>query len=92
MRDSVEAAKRALTSTSSTKDNISALAQAIQTANDCFERWGLNKGELKDHLNVLTSHGALAVKPTGAGNGGYVISLWRETPPKDLPFNLIPII
>ena len=51
---------------------------AIHQAGDCFEAWGLISPPLKAHRQWLLDKGALAVKPTGAGIGGYMLSLWRE--------------
>lgn len=64
------------------------LAQAISLARSCFEKWGLIKGSLEQHIQILMENGAVAVKPTGAGSGGYVLSLWDKEPPKNLPFEL----
>ncbi len=65
------------------------LAEAVNQAGICFERWGLVEGAVKAHIESLRSLGAVAVKPTGSGDGGYVLSLWREKPPGDL--DLIPL-
>ena len=93
MRDSVEQAKLSLTSNNLSPSKKEAyLAAAINKANDCFEHWGLNKGELKEHIDQLMQHGALAAKATGAGNGGYVISLWKQAPKKDIPFNMTKVV
>lgn len=52
------------------------LAQALQQARTCFENWGLITPDLQQHMESLCAQGAAAVKPTGSGGGGYVISLW----------------
>jgi len=57
------------------------LQQAILLGRSCFERWGLVSSELSAHMNELHKLGAIATKPTGSGEGGFVLSLWRETPP-----------
>jgi len=54
------------------------LINAINKARDCFQEWGLIEGELAEHMRLLKEKGALAVKPTGSGQGGYVLSLWPE--------------
>jgi mevalonate kinase len=61
-----------------TEDSISKLATHINLAADCFEKWGLVQGALSDHINDLKKQGALALKPTGSGLGGHVLSLWPE--------------
>jgi len=57
------------------------LAGAITSAADCFEQWGLVSESLHHHMLKLRKAGALAVKPTGSGGGGYVVSLWEMAPP-----------
>jgi mevalonate kinase len=58
------------------------LANAINTAADCFQQWGLISDRLNQHMQYLRDAGAIAVKPTGSGGGGYVVSLWNKHPPK----------
>lgn len=65
------------------------LAAAINRARGCFERWGLASGEMGAHMQMLLNHGASAVKPTGSGDGGYVLSLWRTPPPMEVRSRLI---
>ncbi|MCR9192682.1 MAG: mevalonate kinase [Gammaproteobacteria bacterium] len=77
MQASVVAAKQALEQPYSPQSNQQ-LIQAMHQANDCFERWGLLTPNLHDHMQSLRQQGALAVKPTGSGGGGYVVSLWHE--------------
>lgn len=60
------------------------LAKAIRSAHSCFEAWGLISEKLATHLHTLRQSGALAVKPTGSGKGGYVLSLWDMPPPANL--------
>lgn len=56
------------------------LILGMNLALDCFRSWGLTKGSVDEHIQELISEGALAVKPTGSGGGGYVLSLWKEWP------------
>ena len=58
--------------------NISQLTKAINTAADCFQQWGLISTSLGQHMQALRDAGAIAVKPTGSGGGGYVLSLWHS--------------
>lgn len=81
MADSVKQARQALENY--TKDSRTLLAQAMNTAGHCFQQWGLVSEGLQKHMQHLREAGAIAVKPTGSGGGGYVISLW-ETPPPEI--------
>lgn len=78
MQDSVVQAQQALES--KTANSLSILAQAITTAQSCFEQWGLVDEQLAIHMEFLLAQGSLAVKPTGSGAGGYVLSLWLQIP------------
>ena len=60
------------------------LAQAMNKAAHCFSQWGLVSESLQQHINSLFTQGAIAVKPTGSGGGGFVLSLWREQPQIDI--------
>ena len=63
--------------------------KVVKKANSCFEDWGLLSESVKKHQNALLQAGALAVKLTGSGGGGYVLSLWESKPPGNLPFEMI---
>ena len=69
---------------------LSILAKAINLAGGCFEQWGLNEGAPAAHLQWLRENGAMAVKPTGSGGGGYVLSLWKHEPSAEVLSQLIP--
>ena len=56
---------------------------AMEVASKCFADWDLLGGGVKETMDKAKSLGALAVKPTGSGNGGYVLSCWNSEPPKD---------
>lgn len=56
------------------------LISAIEHANHCFQAWGLVTPELQTYMDDLKHRGAIATKPTGAGQGGYVLSLWLQDP------------
>lgn len=63
---------------------IERLAKAMNKAADCFIQWGLVSESLQQHMNSLFAEGAIAVKPTGSGGGGFVLSLWNSKPPAHL--------
>ena len=67
-----------------------ALAEALELASSCFKDWGLTEGPLQTHMDWLKSQGAIAVKPTGSGKGGYVLSLWNQPPTGAFAEKLIP--
>ncbi|MEQ1722272.1 MAG: hypothetical protein ABL930_03795 [Pseudobdellovibrio sp.] len=69
--------------------NLTDLAQAIAKSNNCFEQWGLLTPNVQLHQKKLKDAGALAVKLTGSGGGGYVLSLWETHPPTSLDFEMI---
>lgn len=76
MEESLMQAFSALESTCPT--TLPKLACAIRQAGGCFKQWGLVSEPLQKHMNDLLTAGALAVKPTGSGWGGHVISLWEN--------------
>ncbi len=86
MGQSEQLAEKALSSNVET--GMRFLIESIQLAGSCFEGWGLTAGALQNHMDDLVKRGALAVKPTGSGAGGYVLSVWLQDPPTDL--GLIP--
>ena len=89
MKNSVLEAKEALQLPQDL--GLGKLISAINKAKVCFSQWGLAGGKVEQHINHLLEAGALAAKPTGSGDGGYVISLWSETPPEILLKDMIKI-
>lgn len=88
MASAVEMAERALAL--DLKEGLPLLAKALDLAGSCFDQWGLNEGAPGEHIQWLRQQGALAVKPTGSGGGGYVLSLWSQEPPSKVLDVLIP--
>lgn len=75
MENSVNQSVKALRCSSG--ESFSLLAESITQACDCFDEWGLLE-PLSPSIKNLKSLGALAVKPTGAGDGGCLIGLWTN--------------
>lgn len=71
-------------------ERLKKLVEAFELAAGCFSEWGLCNSEVKAHMDKIRKCGALAVKPTGSGQGGYCLSLWKSDPPEDLMSVLIP--
>lgn len=82
MSESVLQAEKALTASQNV--GLPALAKAIKLSSDCFAGWGLFDGKPESAAQELYRKGALAVKPTGSGGGGYLLSLWSGPIPADL--------
>lgn len=79
MYHSTKLAFRSLTQEVDPEKRLQQLACAIGKASWCFHQWGLIPKEVAEHMLLLKQHGALAVKPTGAGGGGHVVSLWKNS-------------
>ncbi len=71
----VQKARAAFLSMHAAKGQV-LLTKALECAKECFVAWDLVGKEQKELMRFLKSQGALGVKPTGAGLGGYVLSLW----------------
>lgn len=76
MNESVNMARQALEH--DTPASREQLKQAIEQGNQCFQAWGLISPALAEHMQSLYRQGAVAVKPTGSGCGGMVVSLWPD--------------
>ena len=87
MREASSIAKGAIEKKSDT--SFSDLAEAINLANTCFEEWQLSTPEIRKQMETLKKGGAKAVKPTGSGEGGFLLSLWEEEPPPS--YNALPV-
>jgi mevalonate kinase len=80
MKRAVEIARNALESTHSLPE----LTEALRMGASCFAEWDLVTEEMKRASDLLQKAGAIAVKPTGSGNGGFLLSLWQKNPPASL--------
>ena len=84
----VQLAKKALEINA--EEGLPLLVSAIHKARECFSAWKLTGTTIETHMNDLLEAGALAVKPTGSGDGGYVLSLWKN--PIDVNQFKLPLI
>jgi mevalonate kinase len=89
MREAVELAEKSLSH--SEPEAREQLRDSFELANSCFVDWGLSFGELERHIAELREAGAAAVKPTGSGGGGYVLSLWDGEPSEKLRNQLVAV-
>jgi mevalonate kinase len=64
------------------------LAEALTEAASCFSEWGLVPASVAAQMRELEKAGALAVKPTGSGDGGFLLSLWPGPTSRDGLFPL----
>lgn len=65
-------------------DDLRLLAQGVTLAKECFDAWGLITKKMSEEMERLLKKGALAVKPTGSGLGGFILSVWDRPPPLQL--------
>ena len=65
-------------------NGFSALAAAMEKGREIFAAWGLIPPAVASQMDALKKAGAAAVKPTGSGDGGYILSLWEKDPPTQL--------
>ncbi len=71
MRASAHAAIQALEA-----GNEEQLVAAIEKGRQAFETWDLVTPAMQKVMQELLSQGALAVKPTGSGLGGFILAVW----------------
>lgn len=89
MREAVQLAEKSLQLDS--VNGFALLSEGINLAKNCFVQWGLTQGVLDSHMQELLNAGATAVKPTGSGGGGYVLSLWNAEPSPELQHRLVSV-
>lgn len=92
MTAAVERAEKALASTDKAA-GCRALASAINEGAEVFALWSLVPEEVRRKMQTVREAGALAVKPTGSGDGGYLLSLWDCDPKAEVArgLGLIPL-
>jgi len=73
------------------RQNLQLLAKSIHMAHDCFQAWGLITPTMARKIKTLYQQGAIAVKPTGSGGGGFLLSLWEEPRQKALQEGILVI-
>ncbi len=61
------------------------LQSAMEEGAACFQEWGLVPPAMQELALELKAKGALAVKPTGSGDGGFLLSLWDRPQPELTP-------
>ncbi len=54
-------------------------SQAMRLAQDCFEKWSLVPTKVSQMIQEIYGYGAESVKLTGSGQGGHLLSLWKNS-------------
>ncbi|MGK5088118.1 hypothetical protein WDW86_11220 [Bdellovibrionota bacterium FG-2] len=75
-----EASRRIREGLSCVPVDLDQIALGMQTSQRCFEAWGLLPPEALALSRELLEKGALAVKLTGSGGGGFLVGLWERAP------------
>lgn len=70
------------------QEGLQNLCVGVERAAECFRAWNLVPFEVEEQITTWKQKGALAVKPTGSGDGGFLLTVWKE--PQSDP-NLISI-
>jgi len=55
---------------------LALIAQGMTRAQTAFQSWGLVPSEADEIIQELLKSGALSARLTGAGGGGFIVSLW----------------
>lgn len=67
------------------------LIDAQKAAASCFSSWSLVPETMENTMKDLYKAGALAVKPTGSGGGGFILSLWPSGTVPQTSFDLLSV-
>lgn len=57
---------------------VDKLIHSLKLGCEVFREWGLIEPLTENLISQLYENGALAVKPTGSGLGGYLLALWPD--------------
>lgn len=87
MKQAVDLCEQALAM--SQEEGFLILAGALELAQSCFVRWGLVNESCVQKIALLREAGAQAVKMTGSGDGGFILSLWKTEPPASIRDQMI---
>lgn len=87
MQNAVLLAKKSLLINNSS--GLSMLSESMDLAAQCFAEWNIVPEKMQHLALELKSLGALAVKPTGSGGGGYLLALWS---PDKIPSTKIDLL
>ncbi len=89
MKNAVEMALQALSL--NPQEGLPLLVEAQKTAASCFSDWNLVPESMETTMRSLLDAGALAVKPTGSGGGGFILSLWPTGIVPQTSFDLLSV-
>ncbi|OQW53646.1 MAG: hypothetical protein A4S09_07010 [Proteobacteria bacterium SG_bin7] len=89
MQKAVEAATQALSMEQ--EQGLPVLVEAQKIAADCFASWDLVPKPMENTMKDLYKAGALAVKPTGSGGGGFILGLWPSGIVPETSFDLFSV-
>ncbi len=63
---------------SDSKAGLDLIASGMTKSRKVFDDWGLNPKAAQEIMHRLQGEGALTSRLTGAGRGGFIVSLWSE--------------
>lgn len=70
-------------------DDASLVKKSFLQATYVYNEWGLISSKMTEVMDEALSQGALCVKPTGSGNGGFILACWDTKPEDDQAFQVI---
>lgn len=63
----------------SLNEPLARIAEGMKSAHESFLIWSLVPGKVQRDIENLYRQGALGVKLTGAGGGGFIVALWPQS-------------